>query len=249
MVRAWMQEPVRAGGRATPSGRAAGWPSRSGRAPRVRPRRCGSATAASAGPAATTRGMPSPASRPWASTAAPGAPTPARPTAARPARRGRPASPSPRSPLPGGSRSSGFPEARLRLAADRPAALVSARLCEVRADGASPLVTRALKPDPPRERRGHPSVLPGEGFAVRVRLDSIAHPFEAGSRIRVGVSPTYWPFAWPSPDRGRSSAGRRSALVLPVRDRPWMRRCPPSTRPRSRPAARRHARHRPAGRS
>jgi hypothetical protein len=94
------------------------------------------------------------------------------------------------------------------------------RLCEVFADGASALVTRAVQNLTHRESDEHPAPLtPGERMHVRIRLDAIGHAFASGSRIRVAISPTYWPWAWPSPEPATLTvyAGGASALVLPVR--------------------------------
>jgi hypothetical protein len=54
---------------------------------------------------------------------------------------------------------------------------------------------------------------------VRLPFDSIAHRFEAGSRVRLSISPCLWPLAWPSPEPVRLTVhhGTGSALVLPVR--------------------------------
>jgi uncharacterized protein len=114
----------------------------------------------------------------------------------------------------------GFPEARLVLRADRPRALVSARLCELRADGTSLLVTRGQLNLCHRESHSAPlMVVPGEQFDAVVTMDSIAHRFEAGSRVRLSVSPCYWPLAWPSPDPVTLELrhGTGAALVLPER--------------------------------
>jgi len=114
----------------------------------------------------------------------------------------------------------GFPDAELTLTADRPNALVCVRLCEVFADGTSALVTRAIQNLTHRESDEHPRPLvPGERFRATVRLDAVGHAFAAGSRLRVGISPTYWPWAWPSPEPVTLTlhAGAASTLVLPVR--------------------------------
>jgi predicted acyl esterase len=95
----------------------------------------------------------------------------------------------------------GLPEAVLRLAVDRPLALVAVRLCDVFPDGRSLLVTRGLLNLAQRESREAPEPLePGAVYEVRVQLDAIAHGFPAGHRLRVAISPTYWPWAWPSPE-------------------------------------------------
>jgi predicted acyl esterase len=115
----------------------------------------------------------------------------------------------------------GFPEVELRLTSDRPRALVCVRLCEVFADGTSALVTRAVQNLTHRESDEHPQALtPGEPFAVTVRLDAIGHALASGSRIRVGISPTYWPWAWPSPEPVTLTlhTGACSTLTLPVRE-------------------------------
>ena len=106
------------------------------------------------------------------------------------------------------------------LTADRPVALVSARLCEVRADGTSLLVTRGQLNLCHRDSHADPEpVVPGEEMAVTVAMDSISHRFEAGSRIRLSVSPCYWPLAWPSPQEVtlRVRFGSGAELRLPVR--------------------------------
>jgi predicted acyl esterase len=116
----------------------------------------------------------------------------------------------------------GHPEAYLELAVDRPVALVAVRLCEVLADGRSTLITRGLLNLTHRKSHEHAEALqPGERFSAVVRLKAIAHSFASGSRIRVAVSPTYWPWAWPSPEPVRLTVfgGPRTMLTMPERPR------------------------------
>src|SRR4029077_15723157 len=86
--------------------------------------------------------------------------------------------------------------------------------------GASLLVTRGQLNLAHRE--GHDRVIPlvpGEPFTVRVALDSVCHRFPAGSRLRVAVSPTYWPLAWPSPEAVTLGiVTGASSITLPVHD-------------------------------
>ena len=113
----------------------------------------------------------------------------------------------------------GYPEVTLELTSDRPNALVVVRLCEVAPDGSSTLVTRALQNLTHRDSDEFPEPLePGKRYRVKVRLDACGHAFAAGNRIRVGVSPTYWPWAWPSPEAATLTifAGP-SRLSLPIR--------------------------------
>jgi predicted acyl esterase len=111
----------------------------------------------------------------------------------------------------------GLPEAVLELEVDRPSALVVVRLCDVFPDGTSALVTRGLLNLSHRDGHDRPEPLePGRRYEVRVPFDVMAYSFPAGHRLRVAASPTYWPWAWPSPEPVRLTlhAGR---LELPER--------------------------------
>ena len=78
---------------------------------------------------------------------------------------------------------------------------MAVRLSDVAPDGSSLLVTRGLLNLTHRESHEAPEPLePGRAYRVNVRLNAIAHAFPAGHRLRIAVSPTYWPFAWPSPE-------------------------------------------------
>ncbi|MGP0049425.1 MAG: CocE/NonD family hydrolase [Solirubrobacteraceae bacterium] len=116
----------------------------------------------------------------------------------------------------------GAPVLTLELTVDRPLALVAARLCDVAPDGASLLVARGLLNL--SHRGGHTDLkaMPvGEPTVVRLPLDFAGHSFAGGHRIRLSVSPTYWPFAWPSPEAVtlEVSVGDHTAVELPVRPR------------------------------
>jgi uncharacterized protein len=111
----------------------------------------------------------------------------------------------------------GQPAVALDLEADRPQALVAVRLCEVFPDGTSALVTRGVLNLAHRESHEHPSALaPGARYTVRVPLDVAAHSFAAGNRLRVAVSPAYWPWLWPSPEEATLTL-HGGSLELPVR--------------------------------
>ncbi|HUZ83349.1 MAG TPA: CocE/NonD family hydrolase [Gaiellales bacterium] len=114
----------------------------------------------------------------------------------------------------------GFAQARLVLRVDRPWAMVSARLCEIRPDGGSLLVTRGQLNLCHRDSHADPRPVPvGDRFEATVTMDSIAHRFDPGSRIRLAVSPCYWPLAWPSPEPAALELefGSGAELVLPER--------------------------------
>ena len=114
----------------------------------------------------------------------------------------------------------GNPVVELELTSDRPQALVAVRLTDVAPDGSSLLVSRGLLNLSHRDSHETVSpLLPGERVRVRVVLDVAGHGFDPGHRLRLAVSPTYWPFAWPSPEIVTLgvSVGNASSLELPVR--------------------------------
>jgi len=122
-------------------------------------------------------------------------------------------------PLPANLEILGAPVVTLELAVAQPQAQVCVRLNDVAADGASLRVTYGLLNLTHRNSHEAPEPLePGKRYRVRVQLNDIAHVFPAGHRMRVAVSTSYWPIAWPSPETVTLTlyAGA-STLELPVR--------------------------------
>ncbi len=113
----------------------------------------------------------------------------------------------------------GFPEVTLHLTSDKPLALVAVRLCDIAPDGSSMLVTRGILNLTHRDSHEHPTPLePGRRYTVTVRLNAIAYALPPGHRWRVSISPTYWPWAWPSPEAVTLGiVTGASRLTLPVR--------------------------------
>jgi hypothetical protein len=114
----------------------------------------------------------------------------------------------------------GNPVVRLRVSADRPLALVAARLENVAPDGSSLLVSWGMLNLTHRDRHGEPMPLEvGRTYDVDIELRVCGHRFAPGHRLRLALSPTYWPHAWPSPEPVTLTVhlGDASALVLPVR--------------------------------
>jgi uncharacterized protein len=111
----------------------------------------------------------------------------------------------------------GSPVVTLDLEVDRPQALVAVRLCEVFSDGTSALVTRGVLNLTHRESHEKPGVLePATRYAVPVPLDVTAQSFATGSRVRVAVTPAYWPWLWPSPEEVTLTL-HSGSVALPVR--------------------------------
>jgi hypothetical protein len=61
-------------------------------------------------------------------------------------------------------------------------------------------------------------VEPGVFEQVRIQLNGVAQAFPAGHRIRLSLSTSYWPLAWPPPEPAALTVRTGSSrLVLPVR--------------------------------
>jgi hypothetical protein len=113
----------------------------------------------------------------------------------------------------------GYPEVTLYLEVDRPQAQIAVRLNEVRPDGHSSRVTYGLLNLSHRDGHADPaSMAPGEPVKVTLRLNAVAYRFSAGCRLRLAVSTSYWPLAWPSPEPVTLSLHTSgSSLTLPRR--------------------------------
>ncbi len=95
----------------------------------------------------------------------------------------------------------GAPIVELEVAVDRPQALIAARLCDVRPDGASLRVTYGLLNLAHRNGHARPEPLePGRRYHIRLPLNHIAHAFPARHALRLALSTSYWPVVWPAPE-------------------------------------------------
>jgi uncharacterized protein len=113
----------------------------------------------------------------------------------------------------------GHPRLTLAFASDRPLALVAARLDDVAPGGASRLVTtQVFNLTHLTSHEAAERLEPGREYVATIALDAIAQSFPAGHRLRLALSPTYWPWAWPSPEPVTLTVvAGESLLELPVR--------------------------------
>jgi hypothetical protein len=113
----------------------------------------------------------------------------------------------------------GAPEVELEVAANRPLAMLAVRLSDVAPDDKATRVTYGLLNLTHRNGNASPEPLePGRKYRVRVAMNHIAQQFPTGHRLRLSLSTSYWPLAWPPPEAVRLSITTgSSALKLPVR--------------------------------
>ncbi|GHJ30132.1 CocE/NonD family hydrolase [Streptomyces hygroscopicus] len=113
----------------------------------------------------------------------------------------------------------GSPSVELELSVSEPVAMVAARLSDVAPDGRATRVTYGLLNLTHRDAIGTPEPLePGRRYRARVQLNGVAQAFPPGHRIRLSLSTSYWPLAWPPPKPVLLSVYEgASTLTLPVR--------------------------------
>ena len=111
----------------------------------------------------------------------------------------------------------GAPELTLRVIPSATSGQIAVRLCDLRPDGSSALITHGFLNLRHAASHEHPSDLsPGASIDVSVTLDQCAYRLPAGHRLRIAISTAYWPFVWPAPDAGGVTI-TEGALTLPVR--------------------------------
>jgi len=111
----------------------------------------------------------------------------------------------------------GAPSLDVSVSADAPQGMLIVRLCDLRVDGTSALITMGLLNLQHRESSEQPqAIVPGEQLSCRITLDQIAYRVPAGHRLRIAISTSYWPFVWPSPENVTVSL-HKGVLSLPER--------------------------------
>ncbi|PXX97436.1 CocE/NonD family hydrolase [Halomonas sp. LBP4] len=113
----------------------------------------------------------------------------------------------------------GAPQLELECSTDRPVAMVAVRLSDVAPDDKATRVTYGLLNLTHRDGHEEPLPLePGRRYRVRVAFNDVAQVFPRGHRLRLSISTSYWPLAWPPPECVRLTIfDKGSALHLPVR--------------------------------
>jgi putative CocE/NonD family hydrolase len=108
---------------------------------------------------------------------------------------------------------------RLEVSADKPVAMIAARLSDVFPDGRATRVTYGLLNLTHRNGHELPEPLePGKRYQVAIELNAVAQAFPPGHRIRLSLSTSYWPLAWPPPEPAMLTIYTgASSLILPVR--------------------------------
>jgi hypothetical protein len=110
----------------------------------------------------------------------------------------------------------------LEVSTDRPIAMVAARLSDVQPDGSATRFTYGMLNLSHRKSRENPEpMVPGTRETITFKLNHIGQEIPAGHRLRLSLSTSYWPLAWPSPEPVCLTVHLRgSTLEVPVRHAP-----------------------------
>jgi putative CocE/NonD family hydrolase len=110
--------------------------------------------------------------------------------------------------------------AELEVSASEPVAMLAVRLSDVQPDDKATRVSYGLLNLTHRDGSEAPRPLESDRrYRVIVRLNEVAHRFPAGHRLRISISTSYWPLAWPSPKPVRITLfNERSTILIPVRE-------------------------------
>lgn len=113
----------------------------------------------------------------------------------------------------------GAPVLRLALSVNRPMAMVAARLSDVAPDDKATRITYGMLNLCHRNGHDKPEfLLPDRFYTISLPLNHIAQHLPAGNRLRLSISTSYWPLAWPPPLPVRLTIHTgESRIALPVR--------------------------------
>lgn len=92
----------------------------------------------------------------------------------------------------------GAPTLNVRVQSKTPRAQIAVRLSDVHPDGTATLISHGFLNLRHRTSFEFPQDLePDVVYDVAVVLDQCAYAVPAGHRLRIAISPSYWPFIWP----------------------------------------------------
>lgn len=112
----------------------------------------------------------------------------------------------------------GTPRLSISVSSSTDRGAIAARLCDVAPDGTSRLLTVGLFNLTHGSTHEDPKPLSdGRVVALDFPLLATAHRFDAGHRLRLSVSASFWPNMWPSPQRTVVTVTGDPELRLPVR--------------------------------
>ena len=111
----------------------------------------------------------------------------------------------------------GAPTVTLKIKSGKPNGQLAVRLCDLRPDGTSALITLGYLNLTHRNSHEIPEPLvPGEVVEVNISLDQIAYHQPKGHRMRVAISTSHWPAIWPSPEQGEVTV-LNGSIDVPMR--------------------------------
>ncbi|MGI9354988.1 MAG: CocE/NonD family hydrolase C-terminal non-catalytic domain-containing protein, partial [Rhizobiaceae bacterium] len=111
----------------------------------------------------------------------------------------------------------GAPRIKLSVASDKTVGQLAIRLCDLRSDGTSALITYGVFNLTHHTSHQKPEPLePGKPVKIDFALDQIAYRLPEGHKLRVAISTAYWPTIWPLQEAFELSLNSGS-LSLPVR--------------------------------
>ncbi len=113
----------------------------------------------------------------------------------------------------------GAPRVTLEVAVNQPAAMIAVRLSDLAQDDRATRITYGILNLTHMASHENPAALkPGKRYTIRIDMNHVAQRFPKGNRIRLAVSTSYWPLAWPSPKPVRLEIfAANSFLELPLR--------------------------------
>ncbi|MFW5862569.1 MAG: CocE/NonD family hydrolase [Spirochaetota bacterium] len=113
----------------------------------------------------------------------------------------------------------GTPLLNVDFISNKPVAMIAVRISDVALDGKATRVTYGLLNLTHRKSHEEPENLePGKRYQAQVKLNGVAQVFPKGHKVRISISTSYWPIAWPSPEPVMLKIFTgKTGVMLPVR--------------------------------